>query len=126
MVNLVEIKKIKPAVEDEKGIISDIVIGKKIQHVGIITSKANTLRGNHYHKLSTQYNYILRGKIELTVKDAKNDQPEKGKVILAGGDIVTIPHMTIHALKALEDSVFLVLTSEARIGQDYENDTFRV
>jgi dTDP-4-dehydrorhamnose 3,5-epimerase-like enzyme len=125
MSDLIEIKHIKPDFEDERGTISDIILGEKIEHAGIITSKPNTLRGSHFHKLSTQYNYVLEGQIELIIKDVRKDEtPEK--IILNKGDFVKIPPQIIHALKAITDSTFLVFTSEARIGQNYENDTFRV
>jgi quercetin dioxygenase-like cupin family protein len=123
---LVEVKKIKPAFEDERGSIADILIGENVQHAGIITSKAGAARGSHYHKLSKQYNYILSGKMELVVADARKKDYKKEKITLVPGDFVAIPPMVIHALNAVEDSVFLVFTSEARIGQNYENDTFRV
>lgn len=126
MTNLVEIKKIKSSFEDERGSISDILLGEKIEHVGIINSKANALRGSHYHKISTQYNYILKGKIELTIKAANDINANKQKIILNEGDYVKIPPNIVHALKAITDSTFLVFNSEARIGNNYEEDTYRV
>lgn len=126
MTNLIELKKIKSSFKDERGSISDILIGEKIEHVGIINSKAKTIRGSHYHKISTQYNYILKGKIELTIKDVNDPKAKKEKIILNEGDYVKIPPNVIHRLKAIVDSTFLVLTSEARIGKSYEEDTYRV
>ena len=122
----VQIKKIKPAFKDDRGTISDILLGENIQHVGIITSKINSLRGSHFHKLATQYNYILSGKIELKVKNALDERSSIEKIILEEGDFVKIPPNVIHALKALTDSTFLVFTSEARIDDNYEDDTYRV
>lgn len=126
MTNLIEVKTIKSAFEDERGSISDILIGEKIEHVGIIFSKANTVRGSHYHKISTQHNYILKGKMEFTIKDANDANAEKQKIIVNEGDYVKIPPNVIHALKAITDTTFLVLTSDARIGNNYEEDTYRV
>ena len=126
MTVLVQIKKIKPSFKDDRGTISDILLGENIQHAGIITSKTNALRGSHFHKLATQYNYILNGRIELKVKNALDNKSAIEKIILEEGDFVKIPPNVIHALKALTDSTFLVFTSEARIDENYENDTHRV
>lgn len=126
MTDLIEIKKITPDFEDERGTISDIILGEKVEHVGIITSKTNALRGSHYHKLSTQYNYILEGEIELKIKKATESNAEIEIIILKKGDYIKIPPYVIHALKAITDSTFMVFTSEARIESQYEEDTFRV
>lgn len=126
MTNLIERRKILPAIEDDRGTISDIILGEKILHVGIINSKPNAVRGTHFHKLQTQYNYILSGKVELVVKNALDEKGEKETMILNPGDFIKIPPNVIHSIKALTDSTFLVFTSEARIGQNYEEDTFRV
>jgi quercetin dioxygenase-like cupin family protein len=123
---LIKVKKIKPSFSDERGTIADILVGENVQHAGIITSKAKTVRGNHYHKLSKQYNYVLSGKLEMTVSDATKANFKDETIVLEAGDFVTIPPMVVHTLKAIDDSTFLVFTSEARIGQSYENDTYRI
>ena len=43
--------------KDERGEIFDIFYKDNIEHVAIIDSKPNTLRGNHYHKETTQHMY---------------------------------------------------------------------
>ena len=47
---------------------TDITGGKSINAITYITQKKNTIRGNHFHKKTIQWNYILEGKIELFTK----------------------------------------------------------
>lgn len=109
--------------EDERGRIVDILEKEFIEYATIISSKKGAIRGNHYHKKSVQYTYVLSGKLELVT------QMPKGKIkrtIIKTGDLVLTPPMERHALAALEDSEFLVLTRGPRGGEDYEKDTYRL
>ena len=45
--------------KDYRGIISDI-LQSKIQHAALIESKPNVIRGNHFHKNHTTYDYDTR------------------------------------------------------------------
>ena len=118
------IKKIEPVYIDERGSITDL-INEKLNHVGIITSKKDSIRGNHYHKLSIQYNYILSGKIEISL--AKKENPsEVKKVILGPGEFISIQPGIIHKVIAIEDCTFLDLISESRAGTNFENDVVRI
>ena len=49
--------------EDERGKIADIFFKKNIDHVAIIHSEPNIMRGNHYHKQSTQHMLITKGSL---------------------------------------------------------------
>ena len=54
-------------------------------------------------------------------------QPEKlEKVILNAGDMVYTPPMAAHAMKFLEESIFLTMAKNSRSQQNYESDTVRV
>ncbi|MCX6718090.1 MAG: cupin domain-containing protein [Candidatus Staskawiczbacteria bacterium] len=118
------VKKIKPAFEDKRGSISDL-LNEKINHVGLIVTKKGCVRANHYHKLSTQYNYVLSGKFEVFFAKASNPSNVK-KIILRPGELIIIPPMTIHRFKAIEKTILLDLISESRAGRKYESDTVRV
>ena len=47
-------KKLKINFKDKRGSISDIFYNTNIQHVAIIKSKPHALRGDHFHKKTTQ------------------------------------------------------------------------
>ena len=118
-------KKIKLSInhKDKRGLITDLLEKKMINAVTLITQKKGTVRGNHYHKKTIQWNYLLSGKIEVVGK--KNGKNKK-KIILKQGDLVVTDKKESHAIKALIDSRFLVFTQGPRGGKDYENDTYRL
>ena len=120
------VKKTKPAFEDERGIIFDLVDKENIRHIGMITSKKGSVRGNHYHITAKQITYVLSGQIELVTKDMSNKDSKKQKIIMEQGDITTIPPLVAHSIKALEETTFLIFTDKQRRDGGYEGDTHRV
>ena len=120
------VKKIKPEFEDTRGLIFDLVDKEHISHIGMITSKKGSVRGNHYHKTAKQITYVLSGKIELTTKDISKTDSKSEKIIMEQGDIVTIEPMIAHSIKALEETIFLIFTDKQRSDGGYEDDTHRI
>ncbi len=117
------IKKIRPDFQDHRGIIQDILVHEPIEHVTVITSKKDVIRGNHYHKETIQWVYLYSGKLKsLTQKDGE----KVVSLIIEPGDLLKTEKMEKHALEALEDSVFFVFTKGPRGGEDYEADTYRL
>ena len=120
------IQTIAPAAEDARGAIRDVFDGENIRHIGHITSKPGTIRGNHYHKIQTQYTYLLRGKAYWYTKDLQDSAAETERVLLSPGQLaVDLPHVA-HAIEALEDVEFLFFTDAVRTDDGYEKDTVRV
>ena len=126
MTEKVAVEKINPVFEDHRGKIMDLLDDEIILHVGMLTSRADSIRGNHYHKKAKQFNYIIKGTIELTTWDPTDPNPLPDVAILRKGDFVSIPAGIAHTMKALEDSEFLDLNTESRSNNAYEEDTFRV
>jgi len=74
-----------------------------------------------YHKEKKESQYILKGKVKMTVGRDENNLRE---IILEGGEKLDIYPGTIHRIEALEDSeVFEVSTSQledvVRLQDDY-------
>tara|TARA_B110000263_G_scaffold44150_1_gene36103 strand:- start:210 stop:617 length:408 start_codon:yes stop_codon:yes gene_type:complete len=112
--------------EDDRGIISDIFYKENIQHSALIDSKPNAIRGNHYHKETTQHMVMTKGSLEYWYKEYGSNEEAKCKV-LKKGDFVSTPPYEIHALKIRpEGNQFIVFSEGIRGGLDYEKDTFRV
>jgi len=109
--------------QDARGRIIDVLEKEVIEYITIITSKKGAVRGNHYHKKSIQYAYILSGKIKLVTQ--MPGKKIKKKIIKPGDLVINIPTER-HTLVALEDSEFIVLTRGPRGGGNYENDTYRL
>ena len=114
---------LKIAFKDRRGKIIDLIEGEKINAITLITIKKGAIRGNHYHKKTWQWNYIVSGKIRLVTK-----MPNKKikKTLLNPGDLaLTLPGES-HALIGIEDCKFLVFSKGPRSGKGYETDTFRL
>ena len=110
---------------DVRGDITDIFYKDNIHHVAVIRSNKGAIRGNHYHKETTQYMLITKGALEYWHKPLGSDD-EPNCILLKEGDFMETPPNEIHALNIVEDNEFVVFTTGTRGGQDYESDTFRI
>ncbi len=118
-------RQIKPEFIDDRGGITRILDSMApIVSILFVTSKQGSIRSNHYHKKDTHYCYLVSGKMEWFEKPVEGGEIESA--ILESGDMIFTPTMTIHAVRFLEDSVFLTFATESRNQADYEADTVRV
>lgn len=109
---------------DRRGFISDIFYNTKINHIALIKTKKNMIRGNHYHKKTVQYVYIINGKM---IYASKKKFGKIKKKILTKGDLMKSEKNEIHAFKILSKySEMIVFSQGLRGGKDYEKDTYRV
>ena len=116
--------RVKPAVADRRGTITDVLDGTPVECVTLVTSKKGAVRGNHYHKKTTQYTYVLRGRFRLLTQ-----QGDEGRVrsrVVRAGDLVVTPPLERHAFVALEDSLLIACAHGPRAGRSYESDTYRL
>lgn len=121
------IHKTKVNFKDVRGEIRDILVGEKIDTITLITSKKGSVRGNHFHKKTDQFDYILSGKFECATKDMKNKNSRVVKKVLNVGDVAYHPRNEAHAFKALTTGAsFLSLTRGPRQGDNFENDVYRL
>jgi len=122
-----QIKKIETAFSDERGTIADIFYKANIEHIAIIKTKDNgrIIRGNHFHKLTTQHIFMTKGSLKYWYRDQGKNSPIKN-INVEEGFMVTTPPYEIHALECLSASEFIVFSTGLRGGEDYESDTFRV
>lgn len=121
------VRKIKPFHVDERGEISHILNDETpITSALLITSKKGAIRANHYHKKDTHFAYLTKGKMEYTYRDMKAENSRKRTIIVSAGEVIETPPMTEHAMKFLEDSIFIAFTTEPRDQKKYEHDTTRI
>lgn len=106
--------------EDERGVIQDLL--GPVDAVTEIFTVAGSVRGNHIHYQTTQWTYIVSGRM-LMVQGDDGEQYRKEHV---AGDLVTEKPGIPHAWKALEDTRVLVFTEGPRSGEAYESDTVRL
>ena len=117
-------KKIKSKVnhKDNREIIADLIENEKINAITYITFLKNKVRGNHYHKKTIQWNFVVSGKVIFISKI----NGKLKKILGKKNDLVKIDTKEHHAIKALNYSEILVFTKGPRGGKEYESDTFRL
>jgi dTDP-4-dehydrorhamnose 3,5-epimerase-like enzyme len=108
---------------DDRGEITDLLVGERVDAVTLITSRAGVVRGNHYHRETVQWLYLLHGKVRVVAR--RESDPEQ-TLEIQPGQLVRHDVMEAHSILALEDSSFLVFTKGPRQGEEYESDTFRL
>lgn len=110
---------------DERGAITDLFYNRAINHGCIITNAPKAVRGNHYHKLTTQYTLVLNGSLNYYSKNADSDPVQTFTAI--HGDMIVSEPGEIHAMRAGEHGcTFIAFAEGPRGGEDYESDTYRV
>lgn len=88
-----------------------------------ITFKKGAVRGNHYHKHTTQHDFILTGELQCFYE---GDEIGKGSMLVRQGTSVVHEPGESHAYKALSDSEMISVCFGMRKGKDYEKDTYRL
>jgi len=124
----IKVLHLKPEFADFRGAITRIINEPKIriEAVLLLTLKKGTIRGNHYHKKDSHWVYCLSGKFRYYEKDIRKKNSKTFSIILKPGDLVfSKPHVA-HAMEALENTIFLAMTTEKRQQKNYENDTVRL
>lgn len=102
--------------EDERGVIQDLL--GAVDAVTEITTRAGCVRGNHTHFRTTQYVYVVSGR--MLVSHAGEEH------VFSAGQKFTEPPGVPHAWRAIENTTVLVLTKGPRSGEDFESDTVRL
>ena len=112
--------------QDSRGTITDIFYACNINHGCIITNEPGAIRGNHFHRHTTQYALVLEGSLTYWSKPLDGSEPTRS--FEAGpGDMLISPPNEIHAMQAGSQGCrFLAFAEGPRGGQDYEADTYRV
>jgi len=110
--------------EDSRGAIQTLVDGG-IQSVQIITSRAGSVRANHYHRSDSHHMYVIQGTMRYFHRPVGSSEAPSW-VYVKEGQMVFTPPMMEHAVEFLEDSVFLNITGKPRDQGSYEDDLVRV
>ena len=120
------ITQIDPAFEDDRGVITNIIDKDGIAHVAIITSKRDSVRGNHWHPEDWQMIYIIDGGFtaryqELVFNDIGDVIPHGELVVknVVAGDLEFIPPGWAHAYRFNEHTVFLNITPGDRDAEGF-------
>lgn len=111
--------------EDERGVIEDLLI-TPLDGMTRITTRAGAVRGNHVHEHTTQWVYVVEGRLFVRWGDREADPLNVMQRVLLPGELHEEVAGVAHAWLALTDCTVLVLTQGPRTGENYENDTVRL
>jgi len=114
---------------DRRGYIRDLFQNSPKDHCSIVTFNKGAVRGNHYHKKSTQYSYLLSGKLTLRYSKVDKNGNIKGKInkkIIGPNILITHRPYEAHAFIANKKSLMIAFADGLRGGKDYEKDTYRL
>ena len=98
--------------KDKRGRIVDIFTNQPKDHCTLVTFNKKAVRGNHFHKKSTQYAFVISGKLKmLTAKVDKNGKliGKTTKEIISKNILIEHKPYCAHAFKALEKSNMLII-----------------
>lgn len=120
------IRNLQPFHVDDRGEMTYLIedATAPIQSILLITCKKGSVRANHIHTKDSHYSYVLSGAMEYSYKE-EGDAKIKSVIVKQGEAVYTPPHEA-HAMKFLEDSMFLAFTTEKRRKDKYEKDLRRI
>jgi dTDP-4-dehydrorhamnose 3,5-epimerase-like enzyme len=115
------------AIEDERGVIQDLL--GEIDSVTMISTKAGCVRGNHVHRQTDQWTFVVSGRILAARGEGYGPRLSRSFREVGEGTghrMILEEKGVAHAWKALEDTLCLVFTKGPRSGENYESDTYRL
>jgi len=118
-----EHRKVDNNFVDDRGFIRDILIEDELHGLGHISITKGASRGHHYHKLTVQWIYLLTGKLLYLYQVGDEDVVA---IEVNPSELVRSDILEKHAIIALEDSEFIVISKGPRSGEGYETDTYRL
>lgn len=110
--------------QDPRGTIQNLIL-RPCSSVAVITSRARTLRANHYHRTDWHYAYVVSGQIlyfERTVGTLEIPEPRR----FGPGEMFFTPPMVEHCMAFPEDTVFVTMARNVRSHDSHESDLERV
>ena len=126
---MAKIKLLKQSFEDKRGKIIDVFVNSPKEHCLIVTFTKDAVRGNHFHKKSTQFSFVLSGELDFYFAkvDKKNGKLKKVKKrTVKKNTFITHEPYEAHAFKSKKRSILVAFSCGIRGGIRYEKDTFRL
>ena len=117
------LRTVEPSLEDARGVIRNIIAGP-FEHLAFVTSKAGSVRGNHYHKVGWQWCWIVEGKVRCFSRSAEDTEGEYHIVVARPYDLIITPPRVAHRHEYLEDTKFIAVYDVKRLKLEKE-DTYR-
>ena len=111
---------------DPRGRIKGIINTGEWEEINMITSDADVVRGNHYHKYTLELFFIIRGEIKVHTQRVKDGKlcSKVAENIVREGDIFIVDPMVNHIFYTMTDSAWINVLSKRL--DTYEPDMYRV
>ena len=94
---------------DARGRIDNYDMIFPVNMANIITSKAGSMRANHFHPEQLQQCLLVTGKYISVFKDLTDPQATINSQVIHAGDLSVMPPMVAHTMIFVEDSTFINL-----------------
>jgi oxalate decarboxylase/phosphoglucose isomerase-like protein (cupin superfamily) len=108
---------------DARGEIRDLLRDVELDGVTLITTHRGGIRGNHYHRNTSQWTYVISGRLRWVTQKPGGEAQED---MVGPGSFVLSPPNERHAMIAEENTTMIVFTRGPRSGANYESDTIRL
>ena len=115
----------KDAFIDDRGSILNYTLTEPVNVVGLIITKAGSVRSNHYHPKQEQKLLLISGKYISVTKDVHNKDSPIDHHLIESGDLVITPPMIAHTTIFLEDSTMINLIHGNRYHHNFKEHTIR-
>ena len=102
--------KLNTVIADDRGKLIDVLLNMNYKQMNHVITKKGTIRGNHYHKYTEEFFYILHGKVIVNVTNLRTN--EVTNFTAESGSLFIIEPYEYHTIEILEDSEWIVLLSE--------------
>lgn len=109
---------------DNRGSIQNL-LNTSINGAAIITSKAGSIRSNHWHREDFHYLYVVSGSMEYYERDVGNLDNLQPPIIVNAGQMVFTPPNKVHKTIFLEDTVLISFSKRNRDHKSHEEDLVR-
>lgn len=78
------------------------LVNKGYQQINYIFSVRDAVRGKHYHKLNNEAFYIIKGVVQVYLKDIRSGVQDT--IDVETGDMFLIPPYVLHTFRYIEDT----------------------
>ena len=104
---------------DERGYIDNFKLPEPINLIGLISSKAGTMRANHYHPIQEQKCLVVKGQFISILQDLLEEKSIKFTQIVSEGEITVTRPNVAHTMVFTKDTIFLNLVRGEREHKNY-------
>jgi len=104
---------------DERGCIDNFKLPEPINLIGLISSKAGTMRANHYHPIQEQKCLVVKGQFISILQDLLEENSIKFTQIVSEGEITVTRPNVAHTMVFTKDTIFLNLVRGEREHKNY-------